>query len=94
VTTMADQEWRTKAACRNEDAELFFPERTSPYAYALPRSICSRCTVRTECLESALKQPQTNDSTGMFGGFTPDERRQIRRCRAGTCQHDHHRGQP
>ena len=68
--------WRTNAACRGADSNLFFPDRGDNAAVAQALAICATCTVRAECLEEALSRPEL---LGVWGGKTAVERRQIRR---------------
>ncbi|MGP0029442.1 MAG: WhiB family transcriptional regulator [Acidimicrobiales bacterium] len=66
-------DWHTRAACRGEDVSAFFPTRGRAPRRAL--KICTGCTVRFECLEWALV---FDESEGVWGGATTEERRQIR----------------
>ena len=71
--------WRTGAACRDTNPDLFFPVgQTGPAIdhIARAKSVCSSCAVQVECLEYAL---MTNQDAGIWGGLTEDERRKIRR---------------
>jgi WhiB family redox-sensing transcriptional regulator len=75
-------DWRHKAACREEDPELFFPVgMTGPALLqaAEAKKVCRRCPVRTQCLDWALK---TGQDAGVWGGMTEDERRDLSRDRA------------
>ena len=74
-------DWRTDAACRDEDPELFFPIGTTGPAVeqsAAAKQVCTSCPVREECLEFALA---TNQDAGIWGGLNEDERRTLRRQR-------------
>ena len=74
-------DWRTNAACIDEDPELFFPiGTTGPALEQLERAkaVCDTCTVTEACLEWAL---QTNQDSGVWGGLSEDERRAVRRSR-------------
>lgn len=74
LSTIGD-DWRTQAACRDEDPELFFPIGTSGPAVLQEeqaKAICRRCPVQATCLELAL---DTNQETGVWGGTTERERR-------------------
>jgi WhiB family transcriptional regulator, redox-sensing transcriptional regulator len=80
----ADYSWRDLALCRDTDPELFFPVGTTGNAllaidYA--KRVCAQCAVMQECLEFAL---DTNQDSGVWGGLSEEERRQIRRQRAAT----------
>ena len=75
----ADYSWRSVATCRDTDPELFFPIGTTGQALlqiAKAKSVCCECPVNVECLEFAL---ETNQDTGIWGGTSEEERRQIRR---------------
>ncbi|MFF5986930.1 WhiB family transcriptional regulator [Prauserella flavalba] len=76
-------EWSERAACRDEDPELFFPvSDMGPGAQQTEqaKAICARCPVRAECLTYAL---ESGLDYGIFGGTTERERRAlVRRNRA------------
>lgn len=74
-------DWRQRAACIDEDPELFFPVGTTgPALDQLERAkaVCRRCQVVDECLEWALS---TNQDAGVWGGMSEEERRSLRRAR-------------
>jgi WhiB family transcriptional regulator, redox-sensing transcriptional regulator len=74
-------DWRSRAACVDEDPELFFPIGTTGPAVEqsdAAKRICARCDVREGCLEYALA---TNQDAGVWGGLTEDERRTLKRAR-------------
>ncbi|HLI37900.1 MAG TPA: WhiB family transcriptional regulator [Streptosporangiaceae bacterium] len=75
-----DDGWRSRAACRGEDPELFFPVGSSGPAalrqVAAAKAVCARCPVRDACLGFALS---TGQDYGIWGGLTEDERRRLRR---------------
>ncbi|NKQ57436.1 WhiB family transcriptional regulator [Amycolatopsis sp. K13G38] len=76
-------DWRHRAACRDEDPELFFPvSDKGPGARQVTqaKAVCARCPVRSECLSHAL---DNGLDYGIFGGTTETERRGLfRRTRA------------
>lgn len=75
----ADYTWRHQATCRDTDPELFFPIGTTGQALlqiAKAKSVCCECPVHVECLQFAL---ETNQDTGIWGGTSEEERRQMRR---------------
>jgi WhiB family redox-sensing transcriptional regulator len=80
-----------RAACIGIDAELFFPAPAEGVDITPlvrdAQSVCARCPVRAECLQHALTH---NLEHGIWGGVTAKRRREIRRCRAGRCDHPHH----
>ena len=65
--------WRSSAACADRPTHLFFPARGDSRAVAAARRICRSCTVRAECLEANLHQPD-----GIYGDTTPKQRRALR----------------
>jgi WhiB family transcriptional regulator, redox-sensing transcriptional regulator len=71
-------DWEIQAACREMDPEIWFPDHANGKAEK-PRRICYRCPVRRECLEEALKNPETH---GIWGGLDQRERRKVLRLRA------------
>ena len=82
----ADYEWRDGAICRDTDPELFFPVGTTGLAVVAidhAKRVCSQCTVTQECLDFAL---DTNQDSGIWGGLSEEERRQIRRQRAAAAR--------
>ena|GEM_PF-151441 len=72
------EEWQRLAACKGPFAELFFPpslpERKEDKIAreASAKSICTDCSVRTECLDYAL---QIQEPHGIWGGLNEVERR-------------------
>ena len=78
-------DWRSYAACRDVDPELFFPiGNTGPALRQIEeaKQICARCKVTEECLRWALDSGQ---DSGVWGGLSEDERRALkRRARVGA----------
>jgi len=77
-------DWRRRAACRNADPELFFPEGAAgPALRAINQAkrVCGACPVRARCLDWALDH---GAAFGIWGGRTEDERRAARRAVART----------
>jgi WhiB family transcriptional regulator, redox-sensing transcriptional regulator len=73
---MKDQTWKTDAACRGMDPDVFFP--TDEVGQAAALDVCAECPVRELCLEFAIRSRQTD---GVWGGTTPRERRKLIRQR-------------
>jgi WhiB family redox-sensing transcriptional regulator len=66
--------WRSAAACRSCDPDLFFPVSSSERAVeqvAKAKEICARCPVQPECLAFALRTRQVH---GVWGGMSEEER--------------------
>lgn len=71
-----EQSWRTEAACRSLPDTMFFLAGDDFEGMRQAKDECARCPVKEPCLEFAIL---TNQSLGIWGGTTPNERRQIRR---------------
>ena len=72
-------DWRSHAACRDFDCDLFFPNGTTGgFAddIAAAKRLCAQCPVIEPCLNFALV---SNQEFGVWGGTSEDERRQLRR---------------
>ena len=73
--------WRNTAKCREVDPTVFFPIGSTGSALRqieAAKAVCINCSVKDLCLEFALK---TNQDSGVWGGASEEERRQIRRDR-------------
>lgn len=76
--------WGPSSKCWQDpdvDTEWFFPRsygtpRTPSEHVQEVKAYCHDCPVRNACLEHAVA---TYDDHGMWGGMTPDERRELRR---------------
>jgi WhiB family redox-sensing transcriptional regulator len=74
--------WRNRATCLGVDPELFFPiGNTGPALLQIEeaRAICRRCEVVDTCLRWAM---ESSADTGVWGGLSDDERRNLKRRRA------------
>jgi hypothetical protein len=71
--------WHRRAACSGVGVDRFIIDQGSQYEDSA-RQLCAACLVRDQCLEAALANGDT--TTGLWGGATPTERRQMRRGRA------------
>jgi WhiB family redox-sensing transcriptional regulator len=77
--------WQFDAACRGEDAALFFApnyfERREEKGAreAKAKAICAGCPVRAPCLDYALR---VREGHGIWGGLNELERRQVLRRQA------------
>jgi len=75
-------DWRHKAACRDEEPELFFPiGNTGPALQQIDEAkrVCQACDVTEACLNWAIESGQ---DAGVWGGLSEDERRSLKRRRA------------
>lgn len=74
----SDEDWRRRAACLEEDPELFFPIGDMNRGPARlqaeeAKAVCRRCEVVATCLDWAL----TTGQEGVWGATTDDERRAL-----------------
>ena len=72
-------DWRHKAACRDEDPELFFPIGNNGPALLQTeeaKALCRLCPVLEQCRQWALDSGQ---DAGVWGGLSEDERRAMKR---------------
>jgi WhiB family redox-sensing transcriptional regulator len=71
-------DWRRRAACRDEDPDLFFPVGTAGPALgqlAEAKAVCQRCAVASSCLAWAL---ESGEDAGVWGGMSEGERRALK----------------
>jgi len=69
-----ERHWRSAAACRSCDPDLFFPVSSSGLSLrqvAEAKKICARCPVRTQCLAFTLRTRQVH---GVWGGTSEQDR--------------------
>ncbi|MEI8081153.1 MAG: WhiB family transcriptional regulator [Actinomycetes bacterium] len=72
-------DWRHKAACRDEDPELFFPiGDTGPALIQIEeaKQVCRACGVVDSCLQWSI---ETSQEAGIWGGLSEGDRRLVRR---------------
>lgn len=81
-----NDDWRQRAACREEDLTLFFPVGVTGPAeaqIAMAKRVCCGCLVKDQCLEFAVR---THQEHGVWGGASEEERRDIRRARRAAAR--------
>ena len=72
---MSEDRWSLSGACKDHpNPSWWFPISGVGAAdvYAKARAICNRCPVAEQCLAHAIEH---NETSGMWGGWTPEERR-------------------
>ena len=72
-------DWRQLAACLDSDPTMFFPIGSTGPAVeqiATATAICATCLVKEDCLQYAL---ETNQESGVWGGYSEDDRRRLRK---------------
>ena len=78
-----DTAWQDRAACLDEDPELFFPPGSDWAGHeaqeAAAKAVCVGCDVAGECLEKALAE---DDRVAIRGGMTYPERTGYKRARS------------
>ncbi len=74
VPITEERPWVVFSACRDKDADLFFPENKTNERTAL--SICAACPVQVDCLEYAF---EADIRFGVWGGMTEKQRRRLAR---------------
>jgi WhiB family transcriptional regulator, redox-sensing transcriptional regulator len=71
--------WISQAACRDQDPELFFPERGYARQGTKAKQVCAACPVQQPCRDLAVRAASgRNDDHGIFGGTKPHERTALR----------------
>lgn len=69
------ERWMKDAGCKGNTKADFFPESGYTKESQLAYEICSRCNVKTECLNYAVDRPEL---LGIWGGTSHRQRRHIR----------------
>jgi WhiB family redox-sensing transcriptional regulator len=71
--------WIGQAACRDQDPELFFPERGHARQGTTAKQVCAACPVQQPCRDLAVRAASgRGDDHGIFGGTKPHERTSLR----------------
>jgi WhiB family redox-sensing transcriptional regulator len=76
----SERNWRTRAACRTANPELFFPQVGAPDELAqtaAAKRVCAACPVREVCLADAMAWEDPARRVGVFGGLAADERGEL-----------------
>ena len=71
--------WRNRAACLDQNPELFFPiGNTGPALVQIEaaKAVCRRCEIVETCLAWAIESGQ---DAGVWGGMSEDERAALKR---------------
>ena len=79
IPPMAGSDWMRRATCTRMEPDIFYPVGDGAYARAMTeiaKQACLSCPVRAECLRQAL---ETGEQYGIWGGMTPEERRDLAR---------------
>jgi WhiB family redox-sensing transcriptional regulator len=71
-----DYSWQKSARCADAGPSMMFPHDADFPGIARAKAVCERCPVRALCLDEAQTR---GERFGIWGGLTPDERREARR---------------
>lgn len=78
--------WRTEAACRGLQTNLFFPEKGDQHTLKTALEICNGtpdtepCPVKQQCLDWILTTfNRDEDMYGIYGGLLPAQRLKLRK---------------
>lgn len=74
-----DPQQFSEAACVSEPEDAMFPFDGDEAGIEYAKGVCRRCPVREACLNEALSR---NESSGIWGGTDPGERRAMKRAAA------------
>lgn len=72
--------WAREAACRGVGTDAMYPPPGNTAAVLAAQSVCGDCPVRRACLADALSREGSTgaaDRYGIWGGATPQERRDL-----------------
>jgi WhiB family transcriptional regulator, redox-sensing transcriptional regulator len=73
------REWLERAACKDSDPELFFPERGEQAKGQAAKQVCASCQVQQQCRDLAVRTARSREEDhGIFAGTTPHERSGLR----------------
>lgn len=71
ATRRAEAEWHERAACREHDPCLWYPEKETQLQVGEAKGVCAGCPVQAACLADALDR---REPYGVWGGMTTSER--------------------
>lgn len=72
------EDWRRDAACFGLPTEDFFPDQYDRFGERDAKAVCARCTVRQQCGDYALADPELR---GIWGGLSRSQRLRLGRAR-------------
>jgi WhiB family redox-sensing transcriptional regulator len=76
---MRRDHWREDALCVGQPLEVFFASQTlAEDRWDAAKLICTKCTVKKQCLKLVIDLPEDDDRWGVFGGLSPADRRMRR----------------
>lgn len=78
ATRRTEAEWHERAACREFDPCLWYPEKETQLQVSEAKRVCAGCPVQPECLGYAL---ETREPYGVWGGMTTSERQYMLKMR-------------
>jgi len=71
--------WQQQGLCREVTSDIFFYEEQERgeekrKRISQARDVCNACSVKQKCLDFSIR---TNQTHGMWGGLTQDERKEM-----------------
>ena len=76
---MKREHWREDARCLGQPVDVFFPDMSMGEArWDRAKAVCKNCTVKRQCLKLVIDLPEDDDRYGVFGGYSPMDRRVLR----------------
>jgi WhiB family redox-sensing transcriptional regulator len=76
IITASPGAWQGQGLCIDLSDTAFFLDGDDYAGLKKAKAVCAQCPVKDECLDFAI---ESNQSLGVWGGASPNERRQIRR---------------
>jgi hypothetical protein len=71
--------WREDALCIGQPLEVFFASQTlAEDRWDAAKTVCKKCNVKKQCLKLVIHLPEDDDRYGVFGGYSPMDRRKLR----------------
>lgn len=73
MRTTIDFTWRSEAACKDEDPDIFFPDMATAHGQKISRfaiKICQECPVKVRCAQHGIR----HERYGVWGGMSEGER--------------------
>ena len=77
-------DWHHRAACQEQDPEMFFPNRSDEQQIQAAQRVCSGCPVRSACLAEVMAWEPPGARYGVVGGLSAQQRRRMQRTTRGS----------
>lgn len=80
LPAFSPEDWMQSALCAQIGGDLWFPDQGDGAAAQKAKKVCAQCPVINTCLAYSLTN---NELHGVWGGRSPEERKQLRRTTGG-----------